>query len=343
MSAQNQTSSRRTAAQKNRENLNRKRNQSQRSAPAARGPQDQKPPEKKEEKKQGKKNYVETEETKRLIKRADRCLMSGYPIHLTGRSGAGKTALALEIAARRDRPVTMITGNHEITNEDLLGGITGLTSTKLVDNFIRQVYKKEVNIKENWTPGKLVEAAEKGHTLIYDEFSRSRPETNNLFLSILEERVIPLYGTKQNKSHVPVHPEFNIIFTSNPIEYAGVFEKQDALMDRLITLEVAYTQRTTESIIQHKADVKQKEAKVVWGVLKNLQEEVKEAEGLLSIRSALMIATIAQKAEVSINPEEEEFLQICQDVLSGEVVRFEGTDTFAKATRLVKNAVQKTK
>jgi gas vesicle protein GvpN len=342
MSAQKQVQSRRTAASSRNESLN--KNRQQKSAPAKKNQQSaQSVPSKKEESKPVQKSYVETEETNNLVKRAARCLTSGYPIHLTGRSGAGKTALALEIAAQRGRPLTVLTGNHEMTNEDLLGGITGLTSTKLVDNFIRQVYKKEVNIKENWTPGKLVEAAEKGHTLIYDEFSRSRPETNNLFLSILEERVIPLYGTKQKKSYVPVHPEFNIIFTSNPIEYAGVFEKQDALMDRLITMEVAFTQKTTEMIIQHKAEVKQKDAKFVWGVLKNLQEEVKEAQGLLSIRSGLMIASIAKKAGVTMEKGNEDFVQICQDVLSGEVVRFEGTDTFQKASSLVKRAVENSK
>ncbi|WP_147804079.1 gas vesicle protein GvpN [Alkalicoccus halolimnae] len=341
MSAQKQVQSRRTAASSRNESINKKRQQ--KSAPANKSQQSAKPAPKKEAAQQAQKNYVETEETNNLIKRAVRCLTSGYPIHLTGRSGAGKTALALEIAAQKGRPLTVLTGNHEMTNEDLLGGITGVTSTKLVDNYIRQVYKKEVNIKENWTPGRLVEAAEKGHTLIYDEFSRSRPETNNLFLSILEERVIPLYGTKQKKSYVPVHPEFNIIFTSNPIEYAGVFEKQDALMDRLITLEVAFTQKTTEMIIQHKAEVKQKDAKFVWGVLKNLQEEVKEAQGLLSIRSGLMIATIAKQADVAMEKGNEEFTQICQDVLSGEVVRFEGTDTFQKASSLVKRAVENAK
>ncbi|SDN73558.1 gas vesicle protein GvpN [Alkalicoccus daliensis] len=294
----------------------------------------------KKENAEPKKQYVETDETNSLIERAVRVLSTGYPVHLTGKSGAGKTALAMEIAKRRERPVSVITGNHEMSNEDLLGGITGLTSTKLVDNFISTVYKKEVNIKEDWTPGRLVEAAEKGHTLIYDEFSRSRPETNNLFLSILEERVIPLYGTKQKQSQVQVHPEFNIIFTSNPIEYAGIFEKQDALMDRLITMEVAFTQKTTEAIIQHTADIRHKDARYIWSILKKLESEVGDAKELLSIRSALMIATISKKAEIEIDKENNDFVQVCQDVLSGEVIRFEGADTFQRASHLVRSAVK---
>lgn len=344
MSAQNQVSSRRRATKrdsatksaptKTMGSAQKKKagNQTKNSAPSQSKP--------KQEEQKPKKQYVETDETNALIERSVRVLSTGYPVHLTGKSGAGKTALAMEIAARRNRPVSVITGNHEMTNEDLLGGITGLTSTKLVDNFISTVYKKEVNIKEDWTPGRLVEAAEKGHTLIYDEFSRSRPETNNLFLSILEERVIPLYGTKQKKYQVPVHPDFNIIFTSNPVEYAGVFEKQDALMDRLITMEVAFTQKTTEAIIQHTADIRHKDARYTWSILKKLSQECDNAKELLSLRSALMIATIAKKSKIEFDKENNDFVQVCQDVLSGEVIRFDGADNFQRAAHLVRTAVK---
>jgi len=46
--------------------------------------------------------------------------------------------------------------------------------------------------------------------------------------------------------YLEVHPDFRAIFTSNPEEYAGVHKTQDALMDRLITLNLGNFDRETE-------------------------------------------------------------------------------------------------
>src|ERR1019366_4565894 len=78
-----------------------------------------------------------------------------------------------------------------------------------------------------------------GNTLVYDEFNRSRPEANNALLSVLEERILNLPALRPSGAgYLEVHPDFHAIFTSNPEEYAGVHKTQDALMDRLITLNL---------------------------------------------------------------------------------------------------------
>ncbi len=81
----------------------------------------------------------------------------------------------------------------------------------------------------------MLEAVKNGYTLIYDEFTRSKPATNNIFLSILEEGAAAVWS-KMTDPFVRVHPDFRVIFTSNPAEYAGVYDTQDALLDRLITM-----------------------------------------------------------------------------------------------------------
>ena len=58
----------------------------------------------------------------------------------------------------------------------------GIHEKRSVDNYIHSVYKTEQEIKPIWTEGQLIEAVKNGHTVIYDEFSRSLPETNNIFL-----------------------------------------------------------------------------------------------------------------------------------------------------------------
>ncbi len=83
----------------------------------------------------------------------------------------------------------------------------------------------------------MTTACKNGNTLIYDEFTRSRPEANNALLSVLEEKFLNLPRLRRaDKGYMDVHPDFRAIFTSNPEEYAGVHKTQDALMDRLITI-----------------------------------------------------------------------------------------------------------
>ena len=216
---------------------------------------------------------IQDSETKDLLSRSLQYLKAGYPIHFTGPSGAGKTSMALALAKKRKKPVMLIHGNHELNNKDLIGDFTGYTRKKVVDNYIRSVYKKEENVTETWRDGRLLEAVKNGYTLVYDEFTRSQPTTNNIFLSILEEGILPLYGSKLTEPFVPVHPDFAVIFTSNPDEYAGVFHTQDALLDRLITIHVDYKEVDREAkIVSQKVDMKEEEAKSITSLVAELSK-----------------------------------------------------------------------
>ncbi|GGB35681.1 gas vesicle protein GvpN [Virgibacillus dakarensis] len=252
-----------------------------------------------------------------LMSRSLDYLVAGYPVHFTGPSGAGKTSLALAVAKKRKRPVMLMHGNHVLSNEDLIGAFTGYSSKKVVDNYIHSVYKKEENVKELWRNGRLLEAVKKGYTLIYDEFTRSRPSTNNLFLSILEEGVLPLYGTKYTEPFVRVHPEFNVIFTSNPAEYAGVYPTQDALLDRLITIPLGYKDNETEAaIVQRKTGVSENEAKAITAFVSQLRKICSGDDSTgPSLRASMMIARLVEEADISVDGSDKEFQQLCRDIL----------------------------
>ena len=49
--------------------------------------------------------------------------------------------------------------------------------------------------------------------------------------------------------YVPVHPDFTAIFTSNPVEYAGVHQAQDALFERMVTIDLDAFDEATETAI----------------------------------------------------------------------------------------------
>ncbi|AIF43114.1 gas vesicle protein GvpN [Virgibacillus sp. SK37] len=261
---------------------------------------------------------VESDKTEMLLKRTFNYLQAGYSIHFTGPAGTGKTSIALALARKRKRPVMLIHGNHEMNNRDLIGDFTGYTSKKVIDQYVRTVYKKEESVSETWENGRLLEAALNGYTLVYDEFTRSQPTTNNLFLSILEEGIIPLYGTKSIKPFARVHPAFAVIFTSNPAEYAGVYQTQDALLDRLITIPVSYDKPEEEAhIVAEKSELDKEEALYISQLVATLREKCSYNDGKgPSLRSSLMLASLASKQDIPIQPEDEGFQQLCLDILT---------------------------
>lgn len=271
-----------------------------------------------QEKKQSDMDMVQPPETKKLVTRAVNYLKAGYPVHFTGPSGVGKTSLALLVAKKRKRPVMLMHGNHELSNNDLIGNFTGYNTQKVIDNFVRSVYKKDETVTETWRNGRLLEAVENGYTLIYDEFTRSQPSTNNIFLSILEEKILPLYGTKHTEPFVRVHPKFSVIFTSNPSEYAGVFQTPDALLDRLINIPLQHHDKEQEAtILLNKTDVSEKEADMITTLVATMREKCanKELNYGPSLRASLMIAELVSDTDISVDGNDEAFQELCIDIL----------------------------
>jgi gas vesicle protein GvpN len=210
----------------------------------------------------------------------------------------------------------LIFGDDEFKTSDLIGNQTGYTRKKVVDNFIHSVVKMEDEMRQNWVDSRLTMACREGFTLVYDEFNRSRPEVNNVLLSALEEKLLVLPpSANQRSDYVRVNPHFRGIFTSNPEEYCGVHATQDALMDRLITINVPEPDELTQQeITVQKTGIHRESAQVIVRLVKRFRK-VAQKEKSSGLRSCLMISKIAQEHGIPVTPDDAEFRDLCADVL----------------------------
>ncbi len=269
--------------------------------------------------------FVSTHEVEALSDRALTYLRVGYPVHFSGPAGTGKTTLALHIASKLGRPVTLIHGDDEFVSSDLVGNDYGYRKSKLVDNYIHSVLKTEEEMKALWMDNRLTTACQNGDTLIYDEFTRSRPEANNALLSILGERILNLPKLRRSgEGYLEVHPEFRAIFTSNPEEYAGVHKTQDALMDRLITITIGHYDRATEiAITIAKSGISGPDAGAIVDIVREMRG-VGVNNHCPTIRACIAIGRVLAHKKARAETDDPVFRWICQDILN--------TDT-AKVTR----------
>lgn len=268
-------------------------------------------------------DFVESPQVSGITERALFYLKAGYPVHFSGPAGTGKTTMAMHVAANLGRPVMLIHGDDEFGSSDLIGGQLGYRSTKVVDNYIHSVVKKEENVSKTWVDNRLTTACKHGLTLIYDEFNRSRPEANNVLLSILEERLLELPSARMGESYVKVHPEFRAIFTSNPEEYAGVHKTQDALADRMITLRVGHFDRDSEeAITAAKSGLNLHDAQRIVEIVRSTRE-LNPVGHVPTVRACIMIGRITALRQARVDRQDAHFVRVCLDVLcrdSGQVL-----------------------
>lgn len=247
-----------------------------------------------------------TPESEQISQRACLHLSAGSAIHLRGSTGTGKTTLAFHIAAKIGRPVVLIRGDGDLTAEGLIG------HDRQVGNVIHSMLQRE--------EPRLASVCLHGHTLIYDEFNRSRPRTNNLLLSVLSEGILALpYGR-----YLPVHPDFRAIFTSNPDETSGVYPAPAALIDRLVPIEIAsYSREAEVQIVTAASKLDPESASWVVDLVRSLRiaEDCSDQPG---IRASLAIARVAALRAEPLSLEDPDFCAICRDILGPSIAKIAG-------------------
>ena len=286
-------------------------------------------------------DFVETKYVKDITNRTISYIKAGFPVHFRGPSGTGKTTLAMHVATKIGRPVVMIHGDEEFTTTDLVGGEYGYRFKKVVDRFVSRVLKVEEDMVKRWVDNRLTVACKYGFTLIYDEFTRSRPEANNILLSILQEKMMDLPSGRGEEPYLSVDPDFTAIFTSNPEEYAGVHRSQDALRDRMITMDLDHFDYDTEvAITKEKSKLSKQHAEIIVNIVRGLRESGK-CEFAPTIRGCIMIAKTIKVQNITPVKSNGLFRVICQDILASETSRVGSKTNQAKVKEEVNEQVKK--
>ena len=263
-------------------------------------------------------DFIETPTIQEMRERSLAYLKAGYPVHFRGPAGTGKTTLALHVAAHLGRPVMFIVGDDEFSTSDLVGAQSGYRYRKVIDNFIHTVMKFEEDATQRWEDNRLTTACREGFTLVYDEFTRSRPEANNVLLAVLEERLLVFSGVSQKEGYLKVHPEFHAIFTSNPQEYAGVHDAQDALSDRLVTMDLEYYDRETEiKITSARSNLRPEAVAKIVDLVRDFRASG-EYDQVPTMRNCIMIARIVSQQNLHQKSGDPLFVNLCLDILGSK-------------------------
>lgn len=262
-------------------------------------------------------HFVSTPEVTEMESRLSLWLQAGYPVHLIGPTGCGKTSMAVHVAKGLGRPVVWINGDEAITTSDLIGGYSQMQSESVRDNYVHNVFKTKDTMKIEWVDNPLSLACKYGYTLIYNEFSRTKPASNNVLLSVFEEGILELPTKFGEERYIKVHPDFKAILTSNSIEYAGIHRPQDALLDRMVGIYGDYYGHDTEvRIVMEHTGISQDKAERIVKIIRSIREKLPDAQKP-GTRACIMIAkglqTLKGRDDLSID-----FEQLCIDVIANK-------------------------
>jgi MoxR-like ATPase len=158
---------------------------------------------------------------------------AGRDLVLEGPPGTSKSTILRAITASWHIPLLLVEGNAE------------LTPTKLIGHHNPARVLKEDYSAENFVPGPLTDAMQRGGFLYIEEFNRLPEDTLNALLTAMAERelTIPRVGT------IAARPSFRLVAAMNPFDAIGTSRISASIYDRLCRLAIDYQSADEEAEI----------------------------------------------------------------------------------------------
>lgn len=148
-------------------------------------------------------------------------------------------------------------------------------------------------------------------------------------------------GRGGEQPYLKVDPNFTAIFTSNPEEYAGVHRSQDALRDRMITMDLDNFDYDTEvAITRAKSKLSKQHAEMIVNIVKGLRES-RKCEFAPTVRGCIMIAKALKVQNLTPYNANGVFTQMCQDILASETSRVGSKTNQDKIKEIIRELVEK--
>jgi len=210
-------------------------------------------------------------------------------LYLTGPTGAGKSSLILQVAARLNYQVQRVTGHSRMELPELVGHYTAVGGDLL------------------WQDGPLTVAMRYGHWFLLDEMDLLDPGVLAGLNGIVEGA--PLVLTENGGEVVKPHPDFRFIATGNTTGggddtglYQGTLRQNLAFMDRFWVMRVEYPlpgeegRILAQAVPQLPAAIRDRMVAVankIRGLFTGLDQEGPQIEVTMSTRTLVRWARLA--------------------------------------------------
>jgi len=138
-----------------------------------------------------------------------------------------------------------------------------------------------------------------------------------------------------------VHPRFSAIFTSNPEEYAGTHKAQDALRDRMVTMDLDYFDRKTEvAITQAKSGLSKEDSGKIVNIVRAMRKN-NPCEFPPTVRSCITLAKAAVINKGKVSAKDPIFRELAQDILVSQATRSPWSSKRKEIEELVNKLIKK--
>ncbi len=207
---------------------------------------------------------------------------AGRDVMLEGPPGTSKSTILRAITANWGVPFVLVEGNAELTPARLVGHHNPA-------RVLREDYSAD-----NFVPGPLVEAMERGGFLYIEELNRAPEDTLNTLLAAMAERevAIPRVGV------VTALPTFRVLASMNPFDNVGTARISDSVYDRWCRLAIGYQGAADEADIVRARTGSTDEVLVADAVaLARATRDHPDLRRGSSVRGAIDLAAIAEELE----------------------------------------------